>query len=197
MVNAADRVVRAPKRCDYTIYAQAAVQTEEWPPSSASVIQQYYVPGPNATVDGQLADRVRRARPAVAGPAPTDLLVQRVTIQITSPDGKHQSQDRGGEVRCLTFVEHASAREPIRQRGMTLLELVVAISMLGLLMTVLSSADHRHTAPAGQHRGSSQRRGGGAERSACGSRPDLRRPASSTRARRRHRAAATSVTAST
>ncbi len=87
IVNAVDRIVRAPKRCDYTIYAQAAVQTEEWPPSSASVVQQYYVPGPDATTDGQWLTG-SASTPACAGAAPTDLLVQRVTIQITSPDGK-------------------------------------------------------------------------------------------------------------
>jgi len=87
VVNAVDRIVRAPKRCDYLIYAQAAVQTEEWPPSSASVVQQYLVPGPDATTNGQWLTG-SASTPACAGPAPTDLLVQRVTIRITSPDGK-------------------------------------------------------------------------------------------------------------
>ncbi len=87
VVNAVDRIVRAPKRCDYTIYAQAAVQTEEWPPSSASVIQQYYVPGPDATINGQWVTG-SATTPACDGPATTDLLVQRVIIRITSPDGK-------------------------------------------------------------------------------------------------------------
>ena len=52
VVNAADRVNRAPKRCDYTIYAQAAVQTEGWAPDAATVTHEYYVPGPEATVAG-------------------------------------------------------------------------------------------------------------------------------------------------
>lgn len=86
IVNAVDRIIRAPKRCDYTIYAQAAVQTEGWPPSSATLIQEYYVPGPDAITNGQWLAGAATA-PACAGPAPADLLVQRVTIQISSPDG--------------------------------------------------------------------------------------------------------------
>ena len=87
IVNAVDRIVRAPKRCDYTFYAQAAAQAEEWPPSSASVTHQYYVPGANAMTDGQWLTG-SASTPACAGPAATDLLVQRVKIRITSPDGR-------------------------------------------------------------------------------------------------------------
>lgn len=89
LVNAADRVNRAPIHCDYIIYAQAAVQTQ-WGPEAASRItlaQYYYVPGASATVPGTW----------VAGPAsspaceigtPTDGLVQKVRMSITSPDDK-------------------------------------------------------------------------------------------------------------
>ncbi len=87
IVNAADRVNRAPKRCDYTIYAQAAVQTEGWDPNTASVTHEYYVPGADATVAGTWQAGAAGS-PGCSGPAPTDLLVQRVTISITSPDGK-------------------------------------------------------------------------------------------------------------
>ncbi len=75
VVNAADRVNRAPKRCDYTIYVQAAVQTEGWPADTATVTQEYYVPGPDATVEGTWATgagwfarlfRTRSGRPARA-----------------------------------------------------------------------------------------------------------------------------------
>jgi prepilin-type N-terminal cleavage/methylation domain-containing protein len=85
IVNAADRVNRAPKRCDYTIYVQAAVQTQGWPASTAWVTQEYYTPGVNAKTAGTW-----QAGPlgsACPGPAPADLLVQRVTIHLTSPDG--------------------------------------------------------------------------------------------------------------
>lgn len=43
--NAADRVNRAPKSCDYTQYAQAAAQTNGWAAATTSVVQQHYVPG--------------------------------------------------------------------------------------------------------------------------------------------------------
>lgn len=87
IVNAADRVNRAPKRCDYTIYAQAAVLTEGWSADRASVAQEYYVPGPDATTPGTWVVGPAGS-PGCPGPSPTDLLVQRVTITITSPDGR-------------------------------------------------------------------------------------------------------------
>ena len=44
IVNAADRVNRAPKRCDYTVFVQAAVQSQGWQADSASVSHDRYVP---------------------------------------------------------------------------------------------------------------------------------------------------------
>lgn len=86
IVNASDRVNRAPKRCDYTIYAQAAVQTQGWDANRVSLVQEYYVPGPNAGTSGTWHTGGPGA-PACPGPAPDDLLVQRVTLSITSPNG--------------------------------------------------------------------------------------------------------------
>ncbi len=87
VVDPADRVNRAPKRCDYTIYVQAAVQTEGWPPATASVTHKYYVPGPQRRWRGSwVTGRRRHARlsrtrsdrpPRPAG-----------DHSITSPDGK-------------------------------------------------------------------------------------------------------------
>ena len=68
VVNAADRVDRAPKRCDYTIYAQAAVQTEGWAAETASVTHEYYVPGSDATVAGTWQTGAPPVPPAVQGP---------------------------------------------------------------------------------------------------------------------------------
>ena len=91
LVNAADRVNRAPKRCDYTIYAQAAAQTQGWDPSTVSLTHQYYIPGADASSTGSWAVGTPDA-PGCSGAAPTDLLVQRVTIELTSPDGEiHRS----------------------------------------------------------------------------------------------------------
>jgi len=87
IVNAADRVNRAPKRCDYSIYAKAAVQIEGWDPSQASVTQEYFVPGPTAADAGTWATG-NPSTPGCSADEPTDLLVQRVTINLTSPDGK-------------------------------------------------------------------------------------------------------------
>lgn len=86
IVNASDRVNRAPKRCDYTIYAQAAVQTQGWDANRVSLFQEYYVPGPNAGTSGTWHSG-SQASPACPGPAPDDLLVQRITLSITSPNG--------------------------------------------------------------------------------------------------------------
>ncbi|NQY54930.1 MAG: prepilin-type N-terminal cleavage/methylation domain-containing protein [Ilumatobacteraceae bacterium] len=86
IVNAADRVNRAERGCDYTIYAQAAVQTEGWDPSTAAVTHEYYLPAASPTQQGTWQTGSAGA-PGCAGTEPTDLLVQRVTINITSPDG--------------------------------------------------------------------------------------------------------------
>src|SRR5215510_8205545 len=51
LVNAADRINRARLACDYTLYAQAAVQTEGWNPDRASVHQEYYSVQTNSWVD--------------------------------------------------------------------------------------------------------------------------------------------------
>jgi type II secretory pathway pseudopilin PulG len=87
IVNAADRVNRAPQSCDYTIYAQAAVQIEGWPKENASVTQEYYVPGATAAATGTWV----KGAPGFEGcdgVAPTQLLVQRVKVSIVSPDGQ-------------------------------------------------------------------------------------------------------------
>ncbi len=82
LVNAADRVNGAPSRCDYTIYAQAAVQTQGWQPDRASVVVEHYVPGATPDVAGTWQAG------GCIGAAPTDLLVQRVTVRVTTPDDK-------------------------------------------------------------------------------------------------------------
>ena len=78
---------RAPKKCDYSIYAKAAVQIEGWDPSRASVTQEYFVPGATPADAGTWATG-SPSFPGCSADEPTDLLVQRVTIRITSPDGK-------------------------------------------------------------------------------------------------------------
>lgn len=89
IVNAYDRVNRAPKRCDYTVFVQAAVLTQGWPADRASVQQQYYVPGASPAEAGTWMSGAA-ATPGCATTSPTDGLVQRVTITVTSLDGKVQ-----------------------------------------------------------------------------------------------------------
>jgi prepilin-type N-terminal cleavage/methylation domain-containing protein len=84
MINAADRINRAPLSCDYTLYAQAAVQTEGWSPDRASVQQAYYSPQTDTWTDDPPGDPC----PGAPGATVTDDLVQKVTITITTPDSQ-------------------------------------------------------------------------------------------------------------
>ncbi len=79
--NAADRVNRAPKRCDYAVYVRAAAQSQGWAPTTAVSTYEHYVPNTNPSLAGTWASGGCPAEGAV------DLLVQRVTITVTSPDG--------------------------------------------------------------------------------------------------------------
>lgn len=83
IVNAADRVNRAPKSCAYGEYVRAAVRSQHWDQSLAAVVEEHYVPPEVLTHDGSWAPG---ACESTAGA--TDRLVQRVTITITSPDGR-------------------------------------------------------------------------------------------------------------
>ncbi len=82
VVNASDRVNRAPMSCDYKIYAQAAVQTQGWAPDRATVTHERFVPGSDPEQDGTWTPG------ACDSTDPTLELVQLVTVTITSPDGK-------------------------------------------------------------------------------------------------------------
>lgn len=79
LVNAADRLNRAPLSCDYTVYAQAAVQTEGWSPEQAWVDHEWYDPTTNEWRSD--SDGCRFA-------APTDDLVQKITVWVESADGR-------------------------------------------------------------------------------------------------------------
>jgi prepilin-type N-terminal cleavage/methylation domain-containing protein len=80
LLNAADRVNRAPVKCDYLVYVQAAAQTKGWPPEQASATYEWYQPGTSAAVAGTWQPG------ACNGPTPTLNLVQRVTIKMQSPE---------------------------------------------------------------------------------------------------------------
>lgn len=78
LINAADRVNRAPQACDYTQYAQAAVQTQGWPADRATTATQWFDP-----TSGVWATDGRGCR----FDAVTSDLIQRVRIVVTSLDG--------------------------------------------------------------------------------------------------------------
>lgn len=82
IVNVADRVNRADKSCTYLPFVQSAMRVQKWDPSLATVVEEHYVAPANLNQPGQWV-----AGGCVAD-TPTDLLVQRVTIKITSPDRK-------------------------------------------------------------------------------------------------------------
>ena len=82
IVNAADRVNRAPKVCDYNVYVKAAVRAQQWDENRASIVEEHYVPPADLSQQGQWVPGACEIDTA------TDLLVQRITITITSPDGK-------------------------------------------------------------------------------------------------------------
>jgi Tfp pilus assembly protein PilV len=84
MINAADRINRAPMSCDYTIYAKAAVQTQGWNADMASVKQEYY----NAQTNSWVEDPPGDPCPGAPGATTTEDLVQKVTIVITTPDSQ-------------------------------------------------------------------------------------------------------------
>jgi prepilin-type N-terminal cleavage/methylation domain-containing protein len=77
--NAADRVNRAPKSCDYAEYARAAAMTEGWASATVSVEQRYFAP--SGTVGA--GQWMNGATPACIGTEPTPMLVQMVRITVT------------------------------------------------------------------------------------------------------------------
>ena len=78
--NAADKVNRARRGCDYTVFAAAAAQSQGWPSSAATVQQFHYVPGSTSATLGTWASG---ACPATGL---QDLLVQMVSITMRNPD---------------------------------------------------------------------------------------------------------------
>lgn len=78
--NAADKINRARKTCDYSVYASAAALGQGWPSTAATVEQSHYVPGASPTVAGTWASG------GCPGTGLEDLLVQMVTITMTNPD---------------------------------------------------------------------------------------------------------------
>ncbi len=80
LINASDRVNRAPQLCDYEVYVDAAALAEGWDSSLVSSTTERLV----ANTGDTSADW--ETQPCPADVAPFD--VQRVTITLTDPDNK-------------------------------------------------------------------------------------------------------------
>jgi type II secretory pathway pseudopilin PulG len=85
--NAADRVNRAPQKCNYDQYVKAAAQAAHWDPAQATATYWWYSPGADATASGTWHSPVV-ANDACSTPGVAGKDVQLVKITITSPNGK-------------------------------------------------------------------------------------------------------------
>lgn len=81
--NAADRVNRAPDRCDYDVYVQAAALSKGWSTAQISASYQYYEPGVSALA----ADAGNWVAGGCPGGIRTPRLIQLVTITVSSESG--------------------------------------------------------------------------------------------------------------
>ncbi|HEY0520199.1 MAG TPA: type II secretion system protein [Ilumatobacteraceae bacterium] len=85
--NAADRVNRAPLKCNYDQYVKAAAQAANWDPAQATVAYWWYAPGVDATASGSWHTPTV-ANDACSTPGVAGKDVQLVKITIASPNGK-------------------------------------------------------------------------------------------------------------
>ncbi|MGI9645285.1 MAG: type IV pilus modification PilV family protein [Ilumatobacteraceae bacterium] len=81
LLNAGDRIARAPQLCEYEEYVDAAALAEGWTVAETSVVVELYSPGANGP--GPEDDWVTQT-------CPDDVSafdVQRLTVTATNPDG--------------------------------------------------------------------------------------------------------------
>lgn len=100
LVNAADRINRAPVSCDYTVHVAKAVEAQGWDGAAVRVLHEYFAPNsPAAKPDGFVENPAATPNPGCplgsasvpqfVDPAQPSLqFVQRVTARITSPSGQ-------------------------------------------------------------------------------------------------------------
>jgi prepilin-type N-terminal cleavage/methylation domain-containing protein len=97
--NAADRLNRAGVQCKYDAYPKAAMSAKGWDPAKVQLGYEWYQPGSTVLIPGtwQLGGCPGAPAPApgaylpgLGGPggARTPMLIQRVTVAVTSPTGK-------------------------------------------------------------------------------------------------------------
>lgn len=80
LVNAVDRVNRAPRECDLTAYVEAAVESHGWEASAADVEHRY--------LNSSGAWQTDPSGTACPGGAFQNGIVQRIDITITSPENE-------------------------------------------------------------------------------------------------------------
>ncbi|MCB0999323.1 MAG: type II secretion system protein [Acidimicrobiales bacterium] len=78
--NAADKINRAPKSCDYSSYAKNAALLQGWSADDAWVSHRRFQPGPTPSASGTWVDG------ACQGSQPDDLLVQMVEVTVRNPE---------------------------------------------------------------------------------------------------------------
>jgi prepilin-type N-terminal cleavage/methylation domain-containing protein len=86
--NAADRVNRAPVKCNYDQYVKAAAQAANWDAGTATAEYWYYKPGSDATVPGSWLTPTGPAGNACSTPGVAGKDVQLVRITVASPNGR-------------------------------------------------------------------------------------------------------------
>lgn len=79
LINASDRINRAPQLCDYEAYVDAAALAEEWDPGLITVTVERLVENAGNATDWEI-------QPCPADVSPFD--VQRMTITLTDPGGR-------------------------------------------------------------------------------------------------------------
>jgi type II secretory pathway pseudopilin PulG len=79
LLNAGDRINRAPQRCQYEQYVDAAAAAQEWGPETTTVVVEILVANTGAASDWQ---------PQLCDTSVGPFDVQRLTISATDPGGR-------------------------------------------------------------------------------------------------------------
>jgi type II secretory pathway pseudopilin PulG len=79
LLNAADRISRAPQRCEYEQYVDAAAAAQEWGPETTTVTVEILIANTGAASDWQ---------PQACSTSVGPFDVQRLTISATDPGGR-------------------------------------------------------------------------------------------------------------
>ena len=155
--NAADRVNRAPLKCDYGHYVSAAAQAAHGDPTQSSYCDvQVVSPGVDATASGTW---IHPLSPTVQYPRCCWKRCPTGEDHNHQPKWKGDSFDAGGQEQCLS-----SPRKQHRDSGMTLPELLISVGPHRDPHRLAGDVDHRPLQAGRQHEWSHQQRSLRAER---------------------------------